>query len=288
MTGRRRAALVAVPLLLLTACGPQPGAADPGGGSAPPVAAPGDVGDVVLRVEQTGGFVPPNVLVSRLPTATVYGDGRLITDGPIPAIYPGPAFPNLQQVTLPADEVDRLVERAVAAGVGAAADLGQPPVADAPSTRFTVATDTGVKTLEVVALNEADDAASGLTDAQRAARGKLRDLVTALQELSARPDATAYEAEQVAGIATAWVASDPSLPKPAEVAWSGPALPGDPVGTGLDVGCVVTDGAELRSLVASSGANSATPWSSGGKVWSVVLRPLLPDETGCADLSAVR
>jgi hypothetical protein len=139
-----------------------------------------------------------------------------------------------------------------------------------------------------MALTETDDAAPGLSAEQRAARKQLRDLVTAVTDLSARPGGKAYESAQIAGIASPWVASDASLPKPKEVAWPGPGLPGDPVGTGIDVGCVVTDGAKLRALVASAGANAATPWTSGGKTWSVALRPLLPDETGCADLTTMR
>jgi len=34
--------------------------------------------------------------------------------------------------------------------------------------------------------------------------------------------------------------------------------------------------------------NAATPWTSGGKTWWLTLRPLLPDESGCADLAAKR
>jgi hypothetical protein len=37
-------------------------------------------------------------------------------------------------------------------------------------------------------------------------------------------------------------------------------------------------------LAAAATANAATPWDSGGTRWSVAFRPLLPDESGCADL----
>jgi hypothetical protein len=41
-------------------------------------------------------------------------------------------------------------------------------------------------------------------------------------------------------------------------------------------------------LAAAKSAKSITPWTSGGRQWTVVFRPLLPDEAGCADLKAAR
>jgi hypothetical protein len=39
-------------------------------------------------------------------------------------------------------------------------------------------------------------------------------------------------------------------------------------------------------LEAARGGNASTPWVTGdGSRWSVAFRPLLPDETGCADLT---
>src|SRR6185312_17432162 len=87
---RSAAALAA--LLLLGACAAQ-SPSPRGGGSSPYPYAPDQL---VLRVAYTGGFVTPQVVVSRLPLVSVYGDGRVLTEGPTPAIYPGPALPNLQ------------------------------------------------------------------------------------------------------------------------------------------------------------------------------------------------
>ena len=42
-----------------------------------------------------------------------------------------------------------------------------------------------------------------------------------------------------------------------------------------------------KALLAED-ANANTPWTSGGNQFTVTFRPLLPDETGCADLKAVR
>ncbi len=68
------------------------------------------------------------------------------------------------------------------------------------------------------------------------------------------------------------------------MAWPGPPLPGEPIAPG--VGCVVATGDQAAAVVeAATAATALTPWSDGGSTWSVTFRPLLPDETGCADLT---
>jgi hypothetical protein len=54
----------------------------------------------------------------------------------------------------------------------------------------------------------------------------------------------------------------------------------------MDVSCVSATGDQARALLDAAGsANSATPWvTADGTRWSVTFRPLLPDESGCADL----
>jgi hypothetical protein len=53
------------------------------------------------------------------------------------------------------------------------------------------------------------------------------------------------------------------------------------------VTCVTATGAEATAVIeAAGGANLLTPWlSADGTRWSVLFRPLLPDESGCADLA---
>ncbi len=145
---RAGAALAA--LLLLAGCA-QPGGATPMPYTAAPpsVSLPDDAAALVLRVEQVGGFLPPGAQLSRVPSYSLYADGRLISAGPVPAIYPGPALPNLQVQQLDEADVQALVDRALAAGVGGTADLGSPPIADMPSTRFTVTTAEGTVVREV-------------------------------------------------------------------------------------------------------------------------------------------
>lgn len=239
---------------------------------------------LVLRVEHTGGFVTPSTTAARLPLVSVYADGRVITEGPVALIYPGPALPNLRVAEIDDAEVQDLVDRALAAGVAETSDLGMPPIADAPSTRFTLVTSEGTREREVYALFETPEG-SGLAPEQEEARGRLSDLQSSLMDAGGA-DPTSYAPEAVAAVVTPWIDPEDGLLQP-ELPWPGPALPGEPTGGPPDVTCVTAKGAEAQSLLAAAGAgNAATPWLSGdGARWSVTFRPLLPDETGCADLT---
>ena len=279
-------------LLLTTACGQQGGGIGAGDSGSPALSYPADA--VAFRMDYIGGFVTPAMVATRLPAISVYGDGRVITQGPVTLVYPGPALPNLRVGTISAEEVENLIVLARAVGVGSEVDLGTPPVADAPSTRFTVLGENGIEQLEVYALAEAAGTESGLTADQRTARDKLREFAESLTGTSGPlagvegAGLQPYVPTAVAAVAEPWVAGGEGGEQP-EVPWPGPALPGGDLGTDLGLGCVaVTGDAALKLLAAAADANSATPWTSGGRRWTVTLRPLLPDETDCGDLAANR
>ena len=285
-----------VPLLLaLAAC-----AEDAGGESvatspsstAEPAAGPDEL---ILRVDHSGGFVTPTMLATRLPLFSLYADGRVVTEGPQVLVYPPPALPNVQVSRIQPADVDRLVRMAVDAGVTGSADLGRPPVADAPTTRFSVRTASGTQVVQAYALQETPSGARGVTAAQQAARTRLQELLDALTNLDSVLGEGAVSAQQpyvpaaLAAVATPYV--EPGAPEPpqAEQEWFGPPLPGEALGTIEGLTCVVLGAEYLEHLEhLSSTATAATPWTYGGKRWSVSLRPLLPDESGCADLSARR
>ncbi len=279
-----RSALTAVLVLALAGCAER---AATGGPSAAPSSAPSAVpasDGLVLRVEHVGGFVTPTTTAARLPLVSVYADGRVITEGPVILIHPGPALPNVQVAQIDDAALQDLVDTALAAGVGETADLGTPPLADAPSTRFTLVTSEGTAEREVYALSETPEG-SGLTPAQEEARGRLSDLQAALLDAGGA-DTTSYVPESVAAVVTPWTDPQDGLPQP-ELPWPGPALPGESTGGPPDVTCVTATGAEAQAvLTAAGGGNASTPWVTGdGARWSVAFRPLLPDETGCADLT---
>src|SRR6266545_1023651 len=99
----RRAPLAFVVMLAL-ACTDTNGASPTPGSSASPApsatpppspsAAP-NADTAVIRIENVGGFMPPQMILRRYPDAVLYSDGRLITQGPVDDLYPGPALPNL-------------------------------------------------------------------------------------------------------------------------------------------------------------------------------------------------
>jgi hypothetical protein len=283
ITRALRPAVAAAVLLGLAACGERGGAE---GQAATASVVPAAAEGLVLRVEYVGGFVAPSALAGRLPLVSVYADGRVIAEGPVAAIYPGPALPNVQEQHIDQGAVQDLVDRALAAGVAETSDLGTPPVADAPSTRITVVTSSETYVREAEALFETAPDGNGLTAGQQAARAELSDFLATLTDTSGGQDAEPYVPEAIAAVASPWSDPEDGLVQP-EVPWPGPELPGEPTGGPSDVTCVTASGDQARALLAAaSPATAATPWvtADGGR-WSVTFRPLLPDEAGCADLT---
>jgi hypothetical protein len=289
------AAAVAVALFLLAACArpaASPGAApeDSGASSAPPPAA---ADEVVLRVRHEGGFVPVDMIPGRIPLVSVYGDGRVITQGPQIAVYPGPALPNVQVQQLDPARLDDLLQRAMAAGVRSGADYGVPGVADAPATRVEVRYAGRTYAVTVEALGEAQQDDPRLTPEQQAARAKLSAFVnelTALPTAAGMPEAAPYRPAAVAALARAYTPPGDELPvKPAPVAWPGPALPGPELFPRVGLGCVTATGAQAEAVLAAAAkATAITPWTSAGKRYTVTFRPMLPEESGCADLKGAK
>jgi hypothetical protein len=295
---RLRGTLIAaaVPLILLGACartaaGAGSASSGPSGepGSAP-AASPG-ADELVLRTESYGGFVPAGQNLGRIPGTSVYGDGRVISEGPTPAIYPGPALPNVQVQRITPELVRELIREGVAAGVRNGVDLGQPGVADAPTTKITVVTADGPQIVAAVALSEAPADDPRLTAAQRQARTKLAAFDQKLSGLTVRPGAsqsTAYQPARIAVLASPYTAPT-GLPASPAKAWPGPALPGTDIDAATKAGCVVVSGPQTATvLAAAKGANAITPWTAGSAEWHIVFRPLLPDEDGCAAVKGTR
>ncbi|GIJ75386.1 hypothetical protein [Virgisporangium ochraceum] len=261
--------------MLVSACG---GEGPAGPESTPPAQV--DAGALAIRVEYVGGFLPGIEVVSRPPLVSVYGDGRVIADGPVRASHPGPALPNVQEWRIPPAEVASLAGRVLAAD----GDFGRPTVTDMPDTRFTVTTTDGVRRVVVYALTVDDRATRSLTDAQRAARAKLLAVRNDLTD--ARDDPDAYPMASLAVFSLPYREPTPADRAAPPVAWTGPALPGDPVGPDGEVGCVtVTGDAAATVRAAAATANAATPWTADGRTWYLRFRPLLPGESGCADVT---
>lgn len=283
-------AAAAVPLIMLSACarpGSLPAAASSSSGT--PSSAPAEAGadTLVLRSESYGGFVPASRTLGRIPAISVYADGRVITTGPEPAIYPGPALPNVLVQMVSPDVVQELIKKGEAAGIRNGTDYGRPNVADAPTTRVTLDGPDGKQVVTAEALNEAQPSDTRLTTEQKQARTKLADfvkLLTAVPGDQGVSSAVAYQPTGVAVFSQPYTAQSSQTPGPSKT-WAGSALPGPYLYPATKTGCLIyTGAAKDKVLAAAKDSTKITGWTDGGKEWLLTFRPLLPDETTCAQL----
>ena len=94
----------------------------------------------MLEVSYEGGFVPAGFSFVNTPSLLVSGDGRVFTQGAVPAIFPGPLLPTVLVRTITEDGLQSLLGLVQDAGLlGDIPDYaGGDNVADAPSTVLTI------------------------------------------------------------------------------------------------------------------------------------------------------
>jgi hypothetical protein len=256
--------------------------------------------ELVLRVDVSGGFVPPQVTLSEVPQLSLYGDGRAVTTGPVIAIFPAPALPNLRQVRLTEAGIQQVLAAAKDAGLlDGNKSYSNSTVADAPTTTFTV--NAGGKTTTVAAYALGFDADPSWTAEERAAIAKLRtfsglapDLTSWIDPANIASGDEEYPIERLQIVAQPMDSSvatpDPDDPTqnqpPMDWPLATPLTEATPVtdllGSARNLRCGVITGEDAATLVAAARqANILTPWVSQGNRYFVTFRPLLPDETGC-------
>ncbi len=81
---RRTLGFLMATTLGLSACGAATGGAE----------LPADPDAPVIQVRTEGGFVPVEWILGQGPRYTLLADGRMISEGPVIAIYPEPLLPN--------------------------------------------------------------------------------------------------------------------------------------------------------------------------------------------------
>ncbi len=291
MTRTSIAAAAALLALVGAACAD---AADTGAGSrstTPPVDQDGTT--LVLRVATEGGFTPVDYQLTNMPTFSLYGDGTIVTTGPMIEIYPPPALPSLQSQTVDSAGVDAIVAAAIDAGLDSAGDLtdmGSVAIADAPDTVFTLHADGVDTTVRVYALMALQDRPPTMSKEEWEARVALNGLVEDLMDLpSWLPDGS-VQGEPVpyaAAGARVYVADYQGEQDLAQspVAWPlEPSLASfgrDDAVSGYRCGTVTGEDWTQTLEPLAEGANQLTPWTSDGRRWSLRFRPLLPDERGC-------
>ncbi|MEX2551663.1 MAG: hypothetical protein WD627_01480 [Actinomycetota bacterium] len=301
--------------LLLGACA-RSDSGNPETGTPPSIESKGP-DDVVLRVDTGGGFVPVEVNLADIPEFSLYGDGRVITQGPQIMIYPGPALPNLLVREIAQAGVTEILKAAQKAGLtGSNRNFDQAAnvVTDMPTTTFTLSTDDGTHETSAYGFDFLREV-ENLSDKDREAIDALFEFQSFIQDLEGRlPEGSvgkeeSYEPRQMRVHATERVtqpAEEPTGEQPAETPAETPEepaieppveeLPQEPVAWPLPAPlsefgqpsqpesyrCGTVEGADLDLLLtAAQKANQLSPWTSGDKTYTVILRPLLPDETGC-------
>ena len=285
----RPAALFAV-AVMAAACVGSAGAA-----GQTPSPKPVDPDNVIVRVSWEGGFVTPEMLLGRLPVVAVYAGGRVITLGPVPAIYPGPFMPNLQEQTLSPEALDRLIALAREKGLLKDVRYDFPGIADAADTVLEINVDGKNYRLTAYALAEAGmegeiAPAVEVPPADVAGRAALREFIDALTQIPAEDfvdEQHAYDFQALRLYVTkAAIVENSEFPgEQPPIAWplDDLATAGEPVANSpIGARCLVVEGADLANLTPLlEGANQLSVFESEGEFFSLIPQPLYPGESGC-------
>jgi hypothetical protein len=255
----------------------------------------------VIRVDTRGGLTSPETQLAIVPELSVFGDGRVIVTGPVTEQYPQHALPNLLTGRLPAGILARWIGAASRAGLtGKRVDFGQPGVTDLPTTTVTF---TSVPPCppeskcgyahtvqSAYALSFTLDGAEDqqLTAAQRDARHRLTAFIRTMQHEAVRVATGPYPPSEIAVYVAPAADGDTGGVRPGRADW--------PLGNLATIGshsstapvpmpstrCAVLTGADARvALAAAASASAITRWRSAGADYTIVWRPLLPDEHAC-------
>ena len=260
-----------------------------GGTGSTGTTSPTGTDQVVLRIEQSGGFVAVQYNLTRMPMLSLYGDGLYLTPGPQIEIYPGPALPAIGQQRLTPEAVQLLLQAAIDAGLDTDRSYTTMMVSDAPTTTFTLTVDGETHTTDVYALDFDMTGAKGMTKGEEQARKDLAAFQAKASDLSWLPSGSVTD-EGMYEPTGLRVYSGPYQPDESlhqsPIAW--PLTPGlaefgdaqDNALGGMRCGAVAADAAATLLPLAEQ-ANQLTPWTSDGERYALWFRPLLPDESGC-------
>jgi hypothetical protein len=273
-------------LLTLAACAETP--VDPAVGGIDHSTAPDAA---LVQISNEGGFVPIEWTYTNSPFYSLYGDGTLVVPGAQIEIYPGPALPALSSRKVSEAGIQAILEQAVAVTRDIPTDLndlGFMGIADASTTVISVSAGGVDRTIRAYALGELTERPDGMPEREYQARLSLQELVATLTgptewlpEGSLGPEGD-YDASSARVFVGDYRAVEDLQQDP--MVWplgAGLAGFGDPIPPG-EMRCGVVEGEDWDTLRESAtAANQLTPWTSAGDRYSILFRPLLPDEGGC-------
>ena len=284
----RASKLFAALMLVVAAACSRPAS---GGGSNTPSLRPPTPADnrLVLKVEIEGGRVGTHGRLLNLPLFALDRDGRVITPGPQTQIFPGPALPNVIERRVSSEGISEIVKQARQVGLPGKNDLlSLNYIPDAITTRFTLIDGDTRNFLAVYALGEADEA--GVPENQREFRRALANFEERLYGLEswlpegAVGEERPYDFQELTIVVRPGkpTSSEPGIEQP-PIEWPLAQPLSELISERFGVGCLNLTGKELDAVLQRARrANWQTPWMSTGKSYSIVFRPLLPDETGAS------
>ena len=282
----------AVALALVTACGSagEPSAPSPAGSAQP------DSG-YALRADFTQA-IPPQARFAWLPYAFITADGIAITQGAVPAIFPGPLVPPLVGAQLSDAGYDKIVERARSLGLlDGSGDFSPPePMPGSVSGTVGLRVDgpireiTGDPNANIQCITTPCEAAPGTPEAFGSFWMELGDLRSMVgDELGAEAE---HHPEAYALLIGVTPPDDAGI-EPQVVDWvldTPLAEMGQPVGPEKTPRCASVGGEDAATLEAAfARSNQLTMWvdDSVDAPVSVVVRPLLPGDDACMELFGV-
>jgi hypothetical protein len=284
--------IIAIPFLAAACAAPgTSGVASPAPLSSPTGSSPGTyavetgTNKLILQEREGGGFVAPQSQLANMPTFALYGDGRIIVPGPVDAIYPGPLLPNLRASYVTPAEIQKILAAADAAGLlGPDASYDATGVADLGTTTFTVVVEGKVHTISAYALSADFKSGNPAVDTARARLIAFGDDLANLPGFLGRdvPDQAYEPLAMRVFVGPAEMTSTGITPQVVE--WPlalDPATAGQPAAV-ANLRCIALTGTDLTTfLAAARTANSATIWMAASGRYSVTVRPLYPEESGC-------
>jgi hypothetical protein len=234
--------------------------------------------DVVLRIAYEGGFVPIEYTFMDLPILLVTGDGRVITQGPVPAVYPGALLPNVQQRTISEAGIQALLRLAEEHDLFRDVTYeGEDNIADASDVVVTISANGATFEHSAYALGMSGD--GNETDAARASLAsffeRATDIVTAAGADTLGPE-TPFESTSY--LIRATVADESTVDMdlaPTLVDWPADA----PVRLADASECATLPVESFADLFTS--ATQITWFVEDGVTYQLVVKPQLPGVTTC-------
>lgn len=246
------------------------------------IAHPTGADELILQADSVGGFVPPDFVVTQMPTFSLYGDGTVIlrpTEDLGGEMLADGVMPRMVKATMTEEQVQALLRFAMGQGrlLDAKAHYPQNMCADCPSAVFRINAGGVDKTVTVDGLGVEEQ----MDRADRQGFQALADTLATFEQRALSGELGEVVIYEPSEYLVALIETQPGMGEPIEWPWEDVALD-DFVGADdsswrRDAILTADQVAEITE-VPSGGAMGIFVEDEDGKLWSIALRPLLPHE----------